>query len=295
MSHELNANEVTGDIPVTTDEEIAAMPVAEVADVPAATNEEIADAPAAVEVVYEVGKLYNVDPFDLNSNPNQPRKTFNQDELDTLIASVQRYGVLQSLLAEGVDGKLIVVAGERRMRAAQTAKLETIPVIITSGSTSEKALVENLIRADLTALEEAEAVMRLKEESSYKSKDIAIIIGKAESTVSEIISLSRLPDSIKDKIRGSKVYTRANLLGIVGKDKDESTMIIQFTALEEKLKGTSKSETSVVDQMTKTIERFVASLNKVEFAKLEDHARTKLTKELETLSTLICQKTTVEA
>ncbi len=256
-------------------------------------NEDLNEKSATVS--YKVGNLYNVHPFLLNGNPDQPRKSFDPADMDALVASVGRYGVIQAILAEVKENQLVVVAGERRMRAAQTANLNTVPVLITDGDASETALVENLLRSDLTPMEEAEAVKRLQTGSGYKNKEIAVIIGKAESTVSEILALTRLPDVIKNKVRGSKVYTRAQLVGIAGKGKDEAIMIKQFEALETG-KSTSAAKSSVLsEQLTNKINGLISTLNRLDLTKLEENVRTKLSDDLQTLTILICQKTAVEA
>ena len=135
---------------------------------------------------------------DIASDPSQPRKLLDKKALQELADSIKEHGVIQPiLLRKGDDGNNVIVAGERRFKASELAGNETIPAIFTAGNPVEIALVENLLREDLTPMEEAEAIDRLKKESNYSSRRIAKFLGKAESTISETLSILNLPNSIK--------------------------------------------------------------------------------------------------
>lgn len=243
---------------------------------------------------YVPGQLYHLDPFTLNTDPNQPRKTFDPADMKALMDSVTRYGVLEPVIAkQEQDGSITLIAGERRTLAAREAALANIPVLFTDKPSAEVALIENMLRSDLTALEEAEAIKRLQDEAKFKNKDIAIIIGKAESTVSEILSLNKLPDSIKNKVRSDKRFTRAELNKIAGKGKDEAVMLVEFEALVSAKAGAApaKPVVSPVDQFKAKVEGFVKSLNALNMSELEDAARSSVIEQLESLATLIDTKT----
>ncbi|MBJ6799735.1 ParB/RepB/Spo0J family partition protein [Geomonas propionica] len=242
---------------------------------------------------YEIGQLYHISPFDLEGDPQQPRKTFDAEAMASLVKSIKHYGVLQPVLfRQDPSGARIVVAGERRVRAAREAKLESIPALCTSGDTAEKALVENLLRSDLTVVEEAEAVKRLQDEAGYKNKEVAAIIGKAESTVSEILSLNRLPEEIRNRARGNRSLTRAALVKIVGKGKDEATMIAEFAQLLAELSQGKepKAVPSATDKLLSKIEALITAIKGISFDELEGATRDRLVTDLVTLETFISEK-----
>ena len=135
---------------------------------------------------------------DITSDPSQPRRLMDDGALGELADSITEHGIIQPiLLRKGEDGQNVIVAGERRFRASEMAGRETIPAIFTAGNPVEIALVENLLREDLTPMEEAQAIDRLRRESNYSSRRIAKFLGKAESTISETLSILRLPHSVK--------------------------------------------------------------------------------------------------
>ena len=169
---------------------------------------------------YTKGNLYQIPCTDLQADPNQPRKYFDEVALDELANSITTHGILQPVLfREDMDGKLIIVAGERRLKATTKAGLKTIPAILSDGNPDEVALVENIIREDLTAIDHAEAVNRLMEVHSYTQEQVGIFMRKAKSTVSEILSLNNLPDKIKNECRKNPKISRKTLITIAKKKK----------------------------------------------------------------------------
>lgn len=132
-------------------------------------------------------------------NAYQPRTEFEDDALASLTASVRELGVLQPILVRPDGDRYELIAGERRWRAAQEAGLTTIPAIVrevTDTASLEQALVENLQRQDLTALEEAAAYAQLAEEFELSQDDIARRVGKSRSAVANTLRLLQLPPSI---------------------------------------------------------------------------------------------------
>ena len=162
---------------------------------------------------YESGKIHELAVSELVHNPDQPRKAYEENDLLNLANSIQEKGLLQPILVKELeDGTITVVSGHRRYLAHQHLKLETIPVWFTDGDPGELALVENLIREDLSHMEVAAALQKLKDKSGNKSQaDLAKLIGKAESTVSEILSLNNLTVEIRNKIRGDKRFALREL------------------------------------------------------------------------------------
>lgn len=137
----------------------------------------------------------------IEPNPHQPRLHFDEDSLSDLAKSIKEIGVLQPLLVRELSpGKYQLIAGERRWRASQRAKLTEVPVVvreITEIDSVEQALVENLHRQDLTALEEASAYQQLVEDFSLTHEQVATRVGKSRAAVSNALRLLQLPASIQ--------------------------------------------------------------------------------------------------
>lgn len=159
-------------------------------------------------------------PRDLISpDPEQPRKHFDRESLDELAASLKEKGILQTLTVRpdpSHAGRFLVVAGERRWRAAGLIGLKELPCIIrTHPDHQEIALIENLQREDLTALEEAEALFKLKTAKGYTDKQLAHVIGKSRVSVTESLSLNELPERIKTTCRASDTWSKSQLLQVL--------------------------------------------------------------------------------
>lgn len=135
------------------------------------------------------------------ANPHQPRVHFDDDSLNDLSKSIKEIGVLQPLLVrESGPGSYVLIAGERRWRAARKANLKTVPVVvreITEIESVEQALVENLHRQDLTALEEASAYQQLVEDFSLTHDQVAKRVGKSRATVTNALRLLTLPATVQ--------------------------------------------------------------------------------------------------
>ncbi len=134
-------------------------------------------------------------------NPYQPRKTFSDESLADLCASIREYGVLQPLLVSpSDDGRYMLIAGERRLRASRMANLSEVPVIIsdyTSQQIAEIALIENLQREDLHFLEEAEGYEQLMNEFHLTQEAMAARVGKKQSTIANKLRLLRLTGPVR--------------------------------------------------------------------------------------------------
>jgi ParB family chromosome partitioning protein len=145
----------------------------------------------------------------LRPSGHQPRRSFDEDELESLADSMRRHGLLQPLLVRPAgDAGYEIVAGERRWRAAQRAGLAEVPVLIRElgeRETLEIALVENVQRKDLTPLEEGDAYRRLSEEFGHTQEDIATALGRSRSHVANTIRLLALPDSVRRLLEQEKL------------------------------------------------------------------------------------------
>ncbi len=146
--------------------------------------------------------LRHVKRSDIQANPDQPRRNFDEEALDELAASIREHGIVQPLIVTpAAGGGFQIVAGERRWRAAERAGLEKIPVIVRTLSQQHKlelALIENLQRRDLNALETATAYLKLHTQFSLTYEEIGQRVGgKAVSTISNMLRLLQLPDDAK--------------------------------------------------------------------------------------------------
>jgi len=159
----------------------------------------------------------------LGPNPNQPREAVDEGGLKDLAASIRANGILQPILARQAGERFEIVAGERRWRAAQLAGLETVPVLvraITDDESAVFALVENVQRDDLNAMEKARAFRKLQETLSTTQEEIARRVGVERSTLANFVRLLDLPEPIQAHVsRGtlSMGHARA-ILGLVDKD-----------------------------------------------------------------------------
>jgi len=137
----------------------------------------------------------------IKPNPFQPRRTFNDEKLNELASSIKEHGVLQAVVVSpgGEDDHYILVAGERRCRAARLAGLDTVPAVVKAIDKStmlEIALIENLQREDLNPVEEAHAYKKLMKDFGYKQDELASRIGRSRPSIANSIRLLALPDSI---------------------------------------------------------------------------------------------------
>jgi ParB family chromosome partitioning protein len=139
----------------------------------------------------------------IRPNPLQPRKNFNDEAIAELTASIVERGILQPILVRAVDDGFEIVAGERRWRAAQKAQLHQIPAIVRDfdeSVTAEIALIENIQREDLNAIEEAEGYKQLIGRYGHGQDAVAKLVGKSRSHVANLLRLLDLPDSVKEML-----------------------------------------------------------------------------------------------
>ena len=147
----------------------------------------------------------------LRPNARNPRRTFANAELDELAASLRERGIIQPIVARAVRGatdSYEIIAGERRWRAAQRAGLHEVPVVIIEATDAEAlqiAIIENVQRADLNPLEEADGYRALMEEFHNSQEDVAKIVGKSRSHVANTLRLLKLPETVKAHIHSGKL------------------------------------------------------------------------------------------
>lgn len=141
-------------------------------------------------------------------NPEQPRTTFDETALAELAASIKEHGIVQPLVVSPHGGEYILIAGERRWRAAQIAGLQKVPAVVRTTKQLERlelALIENVQRVDLSALEQAVSIARLHEQFNLSYSVIAKRLGKAEPTVSNIVRLLQLPERARNALSDGSI------------------------------------------------------------------------------------------
>ena len=191
----------------------------------------------------------------------QPRTNFNKEKLNELTNSIKKHGVLSPILVRELGlNKFEVVAGERRLRASKLANLTTIPCLVDQKKDQdalESALIENLQREDLNAVEEARGYDRLKREFDLTQDDIALSTGKARSTIANSLRILSLPESVLDLLSSGQIEKgHAKLLASMGKDDafKAAQKIIKSKLTVKDLsnlnKSTQKNQTNIKDKET---------------------------------------------
>lgn len=159
----------------------------------------------------QTGRVIFVPASAITPNPAQPRKVFSPEKLEELAASIRRHGILQPLSVRRTEGGYQLIAGERRLRAAQLAGLTDVPCIVMTMTDKESgmaALLENLQREDLDYIEQARGICTLMEQWSMSQEQAAAAIGKSQSAVSNKLRLLRHSDPVLDALRTGKLTER---------------------------------------------------------------------------------------
>jgi ParB family chromosome partitioning protein len=149
------------------------------------------------------GGVREIEVARIRPNPEQPRVQFDEDALDELADSIRERGVLQPILLRPFGGDYMIIAGERRWRAAQRARLHGIPAIVREvdeSTTAELALIENIQRQDLNALEEAEGYRQLVRRHGHTQDDVGRIVHKSRSHVANLLRLLDLPEFVRQSL-----------------------------------------------------------------------------------------------
>lgn len=169
----------------------------------------------------------------IDRNPNQPRKTFDDESLKTMATSISMYGVLQPILLKSnpENGRYLIIAGERRYRASLLAGLKTVPAIVKDLSAQEIqeiSLIENLHRENLNAIEAAEGIRELMENYGLTQEEVAVRIGKSRPYVTNTLRLLQLPEEVMDMVKAGKLSPghARTILTVDNKDK-----LIEFAKL----------------------------------------------------------------
>lgn len=174
-------------------------------------NNENLDLDNFEQTVYETASKEEICEIDINElrpNPYQPRKVFDDDALNDLRLSIQEHGIFQPIIVKKSIKGYEIIAGERRVRAAKLAGLETVPAIIRNlddGQMMEIALLENLQRENLNAIEEALAYKAMLEKFAITQDELSYKVGKSRSHVTNILGLLRLPKEVQDMVSNNSL------------------------------------------------------------------------------------------
>ena len=173
---------------------------------------DVAPDPVVANQQSEARKADQMMPIEkLHPNPEQPRRRFTPEQLDDLSASIKEKGVIQPLIVRpdpSGDGTFEIVAGERRWRASQMAQLHEVPVIVrnyTDTETLEVAIIENIQRADLNAIEEAAGYRDLMSRFGHTQEKVSEALGKSRSHIANLLRLLNLPDDVQEFVRDGKL------------------------------------------------------------------------------------------
>jgi ParB family transcriptional regulator, chromosome partitioning protein len=159
-------------------------------------------------------RMFLVELTKIRPNPDQPRKTFDEESLEELAQSIQKHGQLQPIVLKKDDDEdmYILAAGERRFRAHQRLGMTHIYAVLTDGSLDEISLIENVQREDLHPLELAEYLDKMMKNHSWNQVELSNVIGKARKTINEVLLLNTLPEAIKEEWRTSATSVPKSVL-----------------------------------------------------------------------------------
>lgn len=188
------------------------------------------------EVDEAVSTLRELDLTKVFANPDQPRRTFDEEALDELAASIKEHGVIQPIVVTPVDSKFEIVAGERRYRASKKAGLSKIPAIVRTLSDQNKlelSIIENLQRRDLNSLETATAYLKLRDQFNLSLEEIGNRVGgKSVSAISNTLRLLRLPDAVKKSLLDGKL-TEGQARPLIGVDEADILKVLPLIIKDE--------------------------------------------------------------
>ena len=214
---------------------------------------------------------------ELRSNPYQPRKVFDEEKLKELSDSIKEHGVFQPIIVKKSIKGYEIIAGERRVKASQMAGLEKIPAIIREFSDSEMmeiALLENLQRENLNAIEEATAYRKLLDTLNLTQEELAKKLGKSRSHITNMIGLLNLPEEVKKLINDNKIsMSHARVLSKI----DDREKIDEFVnlILNDNI-NVRKMEELARDEVVEKVHKIKRKSNDNEYNYLEDELSEKL-------------------
>ena len=162
----------------------------------------------SVETQEQQGKVLTLSIYEIDTNPDQPRKTFDEEKLKELAESIRRHGIVQPLVVAPRGQRYVIVAGERRFRAARMAGLKTVPAICMEaeeGALQEVSLIENIQRENLNPMEEAAAIRFLMDQHDLTQEEVAQRISKSRPVVANSLRLLSLPKEVQRLMKEGKL------------------------------------------------------------------------------------------
>ncbi len=244
-------------------------------------NNENLDLQSLESKIYETAsneEVIEVPIEELRPNPYQPRKVFNEEALKELADSIKEHGVIQPIIVKRSIKGYEIIAGERRYRASKLAGLQKIPALIrnfTDNQMMEIALLENLQRENLNAIEEAIAYKKMIEKLNLTQDELSKKVGKSRSHITNIIGLLRLPKEVQQMLVDSKI-TMGHARALSKLESDEEIIKLANKIINEKLPVRKTEEDLSLQNLEKKIKinRAASKLN--EFKYVEDLLRDKL-------------------
>jgi ParB family chromosome partitioning protein len=173
--------------------------------------------------------IENISVDQLNPGQYQPRKRFDEESLQELADSIIEQGLMQPIIVRKSENNFEIIAGERRWRAAKLAKVDTIPVIvrdINDRTASIIALIENMQRVDLSAIEEADGIKKMIDEFGMTHEEASDAVGKSRSAVSNLLRLLQLTDFVKDKLNLGDI-DMGHARALISLSADQQNMVCQ--------------------------------------------------------------------
>lgn len=205
--------------------------------------------------------IENISVDQLNPGQYQPRKRFDEESLQELADSIIEQGLMQPIIVRKSENNFEIIAGERRWRAAKLAKVDTIPVIvrdINDRTASIIALIENMQRVDLSAIEEAEGIKKMIDEFGMTHEEASDAVGKSRSAVSNLLRLLQLTDFVKDKLNSGDI-DMGHARALISLSADQQNMVCQ-KIINEKL-SVRKVEELIQSGITKVNNKKISKVN----------------------------------
>ena len=224
----------------------------------------------------------------VRANAAQPRRHFDPEALEELAASIRQCGILQPVIVKRDGGGYVIMAGERRFRAARMAGLSAIPALVRDDDPIEIAMIENLQREDLSPLEEAEGLGSLLDQYSYTHESLAELIGKSRPYVSNTLALRRLPERIKAEYYQSPEVSREILISVARAETPErQEMLWRLTRMRKLSVQRFRSEQAgrpgaadEIAELERLVRRLGRKLRALDTAALPVDQRSRLTRAL---------------
>ena len=249
----------------------------------------------ATNETYIPGQLYLIALSELLPDPDQPRKYLDPAALAEMVESIKEHGIIQPpTFRIDAGGLKYIVTGERRCTAARMAGLTEIAVLYSnSANYDEISLVENILRSDLTAVEEAEAMDRLMKKHSFSQDDLAKKFSKSKATISNTLSLTKLPLEVLDDCRKDPAMPKRVLVEIARK-KQTRSMVSAYQKYKAQLNPQKKTQTgarpSVVQNACNIVDKTGQQITGLDVASLTHEERDSFADALENLRQIIESK-----